>query len=81
MTHIILDVRPAARQQQHAAGLVVAVLAGKVQRREAALVLDVDVGLGPHQGLRRVAVALPGRLVQRRVPVLCGERKGENKGR
>lgn len=62
-THIVLDVRLAPRQQQDAAGLVVAVLACEVERREASFILDIYIGLGPHQRLRRVTVALPRCLV------------------
>ena len=47
-THIILDVRFASSQQENAAGLVVSVLAGKVEGGESSLVLDVHIGLGSH---------------------------------
>jgi hypothetical protein len=48
----------------------VAVLAGQVEGRETAPVLDVHVTPLPAQHVHRPAVALPGRLVQRRVSVL-----------
>ncbi len=47
-----------------------AVLAGQVEGRETAPVLDVHVTPLPAQHVHRPAVALPGRLVQRRVSVL-----------
>ena len=47
-----------------------AVLAAEVERGEAAPVLHVDVGLVLAERGHRLAVALPGRLVQSRVAVL-----------
>ena len=47
-----------------------AVLAAEVEWGEAAPVLDVGVGLGLAEVVHRLAEALPGRLVQRRVAVL-----------
>ena len=42
-SHIVLQVRLAAIEEQHPAGLVVAVLAAEVKRRKPASVLDVEV--------------------------------------
>ena len=42
-SHIVLQVRLAAIEQQHPAGLVVAILTAKVKRREPASVLDVEI--------------------------------------
>ena len=42
-SHIVLQVRLAAIEEQHPAGLVVAVLTAEVKRREPAPVLDVEV--------------------------------------
>ena len=47
-----------------------AVLAAEVERGEAAPVLHVDVGLVLAERGNRLAVALPGRLVQSGVAVL-----------
>ena len=41
--HIVLQVGLAAIEEQHPAGLVVAVLTAEVKRREPASVLDVEV--------------------------------------
>jgi hypothetical protein len=48
----------------------VSVLAGEVEWRESAPVLDVHVAALPAQQVHRAAVPLPGCLVQSRVPVL-----------
>ena len=70
MTHVVLDVWLASPEQQDPAGLVVPVLAAEVEGREPAPVLDVEVGLGPAEGVDGLAVALPGRLVEGSVAVL-----------
>jgi hypothetical protein len=48
----------------------VSVLAGEVEGREAAPVLDVHVAALPAEEVHRAAVPLPGSLVQSRVSVL-----------
>ena len=62
-THIVLDVRLAAAEEEDAAGLVVAVLAAEMERCKPAPVLDVRVGLALGQKLDRLGEALPGGLV------------------
>ena len=42
-SHIVLQVRLAAIEEQHAAGLVVSILTAEVKRREPAPVLDVEI--------------------------------------
>ena len=62
-TYIVLDVWFAAVQQQQPAGLVVAVLAAQVERREPAPVLDVEICLGFAENCHRLTEAFPGGLV------------------
>ena len=69
-THVILHVRSTAVQEQDPTGLVVAALTAQVESGEAAPVLHVDVGLVLAERGHRLAVALPGRLVQSGVAVL-----------
>ena len=74
-THVVLDVGLAACPQQHAAALVVAVLAAEVERGEAAAVPQVVVALAHlAQELAGAAEALPGGLVERSVAVLQCEK-------
>ena len=49
------------------------VLAGEVEGGEPAPVLDVNIAALPAEHVHRPAEPLPGRLVQRRVPVLKPE--------
>ena len=44
-SHVVLDVRLASVEKENSARLVVSVLTTEVERREAAAVLDVEVGL------------------------------------
>ena len=44
-SHVVLDVRLATVEKKNPACLVVTVLTTEVERREAAAVLDVEVGL------------------------------------
>jgi len=46
------------------------VLTAEVEGRKAPPVLDVEVAPGAHEDPHGLAVPLPGRLVQGRVPVL-----------
>ena len=63
MTHVVLDVWLASPEQQDPAGLVVAVLAAQVERREPAPVLDVEICLGFAENCHRLTEAFPGGLV------------------
>ena len=69
-THVVLDIRFAAGEEDDPTGLVVPVLAAEVEGGKAAPVLDVEVGPVPAEQPHRLAKPLPGRLVQGRVPVL-----------
>ncbi len=63
LTHVVLDVRLAPAEEEHATSLVVSVLAAEVEWGEAPPVLDVRVRLGPAQELHGLGEAFPGRLV------------------
>jgi hypothetical protein len=69
-TYVILKVRFAACDENVAAGLIVPILTGEVEGGEPAPVLDVHVAPLPAQQVHRTTEPLPGRLVQRCVPVL-----------
>ena len=70
MLYIILDIRLAPTQQEHSAGLVVAVLAAEMESRKAAAIFDVRICLGFAQKLNSLAVAFPGCFVKSRISVL-----------
>ena len=69
-THVVFNVRFAASQQDDPTRLVVPVLAAEVEGSKAPPVFDVEVAPGPHQHPHRLAVPLPGRLVQGCIPML-----------
>ena len=69
-SHIVLQVRLAAIEEQHTAGLVVSILTAEVKRREPAPVLDVEICFWFAQNWHSLTETLPSRLVKRRVPVL-----------
>lgn len=69
-THIVLQVRRGSGEQDLAAGLVVSVLAGEVQRREAGRVARAQVRARVRQQRHATRVALPRGLVSRCVAVL-----------
>ncbi len=77
-THVVLDVGLASRAEQHPARLVVAILTAQVQRREAAAIPQVVVGLGLAQELHSLAESLPCGLVEGRVAVLRREEREKN---
>lgn len=73
-TYIILQVWRRPREQYLPAGLVVSVLAGQVQRREARRVARAQLRARVRQQRHAARVALPRRLVSCCVPVLDGNK-------
>ena len=69
MTHVVLDVGPAAAGEEFPAGLVVAVLAGHVEGGEPGPVLHVDVGPAGAEERQAPAEPVLGGQVERRVPL------------
>ena len=69
MTHVVLDIRPAATGEEDPAGLVVTVLAGHVQRTEPGPVLHVDVGPAGAEESQALTEPVLGRQVEGRVPL------------
>ena len=69
MTHVVLDIRPAAAGEKDPAGLVVAVLAGHVESTEPGPVLHVDVGPVGAEESQALAEPVLGRQVEGRVPL------------
>ena len=69
MTHVVLDVGPAAAGEEFPAGLVVAVLAGHVEGGEPGPVLHVDVGPAGAEESQALTEPVLGRQVESRVPL------------
>ena len=69
VTHVVLDVRPAAAGEKDPAGLVVTMLAGHVEGSEPRPVLHVDVGPAGAEESQAPAEPVLGRQVERRVPL------------
>ena len=69
VTHVVLDVRPAAAGEEDPAGLVVAVLTGHVEGREPGPVLHVDIGPAGAEERQALTEPVLGRHVESRVPL------------